>query len=118
MMLITVNIRMKKLSEIKRVTDKHFAGSYTVKYNSTSGSQIELNPPGNYNISLIEEGRPQTEKKIQADHSNQTSVGKTGHLKPCTYYSLNVSFINNTGNEIFCHSTENTFRTHPMSEFN
>ncbi|XP_063357384.1 receptor-type tyrosine-protein phosphatase C isoform X2 [Pelmatolapia mariae] len=90
--------------------------SYTVKYNNTSGLQIEINPPANYTLTVFEEGRPQTGKKIQADHLKQIPVGKTGHLKPCTGYSLNVSFINDAGNEIFCHSTNKSFRTDPMSK--
>lgn len=105
------------------LTDKHFAGSYNVTNNNTSGLQIEINPHGNYTLTVSEEGRPQTGKIIQADQLNQIPVGKTGHLKPCTDYSLNVSFtetlsLNDTGKEIFCRSTEKTFRTDPMSEFN
>ncbi|CAI5635505.1 unnamed protein product [Oreochromis niloticus] len=95
--------------------------SYTVTNNNTSGLQIEINPPGNYTLTVFEEGRPQTGKEIQADHLKQIPVGKTGHLKPCTGYSLNVSFtetlsFNDTGKEIFCHSTNKLFRTDPMSK--
>ncbi|XP_019202241.1 receptor-type tyrosine-protein phosphatase C isoform X2 [Oreochromis niloticus] len=90
--------------------------SYTVTNKNKLGLQIEITPSRNYKISLTEEGRPQTGKEIQADHLNQTSVWIFGHLKPCTNYSLSVSFINDTGNEIFCHSAENNFRTDPMSE--
>nr|XP_024661442.1 receptor-type tyrosine-protein phosphatase C isoform X1 [Maylandia zebra] len=95
--------------------------SYNVTNNNTSGLQIEINPRGNYTLTVSEEGRPQTGKIIQADQLNQIPVGKTGHLKPCTDYSLNVSFtetlsLNDTGKEIFCRSTEKTFRTDPMSE--
>uniref|UniRef100_A0A668VF23 Receptor-type tyrosine-protein phosphatase C n=1 Tax=Oreochromis aureus TaxID=47969 RepID=A0A668VF23_OREAU len=54
--------------------------------------------------------------EYQFKRSVQIPVGKTGHLKPCTDYSLSVSFINDAGNEIFCNSTENKFRTDPMSK--
>lgn len=88
--------------------------SYTVTQNR-SVLKFEVDPPGDYNINVFEEGRPKTGEKIQVHNSTQSSVWQTEALKPCTEYSHNVSFID-YGKEIFCNSQEKKTKTNPMSK--
>ncbi|XP_054459267.1 uncharacterized protein LOC129094971 isoform X1 [Anoplopoma fimbria] len=81
-------------------------------YNVTAiqfGFQVDmLNfTPANYNVIIKEEGRP---GKPIVQSFNQKSH-KIPHLKPCTEYELNVTFIDNAGKAKPCKHIENRTMT-------
>ncbi|XP_018526213.1 receptor-type tyrosine-protein phosphatase C isoform X2 [Lates calcarifer] len=79
------------------------------------GFQINItsSTTGNYNITINEEGRPDTENKSMVQHSSQNSSHEIKHLKPCTEYEHSVTFIDTSaGREnIHCNSTEKDNKT-------
>ncbi|XP_018551020.2 receptor-type tyrosine-protein phosphatase C isoform X21 [Lates calcarifer] len=88
--------------------------SYTVK-SIKFGFQINItsSTTGNYNITINEEGRPDTENKSMVQHSSQNSSHEIKHLKPCTEYKHSVTFLDTSaGREnIHCNSTEKDNKT-------
>lgn len=79
------------------------------------GLQIDvMNPPPQYNISIIEGGRRVINKRANFTHSGQHDIQ---HLKPCTEYEHQVAFIQSDGNKTLqCNSTGNKTETKEMSE--
>lgn len=92
------------------------SGSYTVTP-IESGLQINVMnfTPGDYKISIIEGGRRVIEETVIINHSGQHNIQ---HLKPCTEYEHQVTFIHSDGNKTLqCTSTGNKTKTKEMSEY-
>ncbi|XP_070687977.1 receptor-type tyrosine-protein phosphatase C isoform X2 [Pempheris klunzingeri] len=89
--------------------------SYTVTP-ITSGFKINMtsSTSGTYNITINDKGLP--ERRFSS--SSQSPIYEIKHLKPCTEYNHNVTFIDSTGKGTPCEITENktTATTSEMRE--
>lgn len=71
---------------------------------------------GVYALNINEDGQPGTGNRSIVRFPNQSSSHEVKHLKPCTKYEHNVTFIDSTGKEIPCDHSGNVITTTEMSE--